>query len=97
MTKNTSKKKGRILTPTELELAEAMAKALVNKLGAKLALDAANQEIGRLTGEINKLGFPEEGGKANYAGVARATIVWAEAREKAGFPAAQTREDLLRK
>jgi hypothetical protein len=96
MARSTPKKKGRILTPTELKLAEALAKALVDKMGATLALDVANQALGRLTGEINKLGFPEEGGKANYAGVARATIVWAEAREKAGFPQAPKASEVVR-
>jgi hypothetical protein len=87
----------RVLTPSELELAEAMSKALVNKIGAQLALDGARQEIGRLTTEINKLGRPEEGKKPDYAGVARATIVWAEARELAGVPNAATASDLVRR
>jgi hypothetical protein len=89
--------KGRVLTPDELKLAEALSKALVDKIGAQLALDAAYQEIGRLTGEINKLAFPEKYGKVNYRGVARATLVWAEARELAGFPPAPKREQLLRR
>lgn len=70
--------KTNILTPTELEQAEALSKALVSQMGSKLALDNARQEIGRVTGEIAKF---------NYA---RGNIVWAEARKMAGFPAAPT-------
>lgn len=92
MARNTTTptKPNRILTPDELELAEALSKALVNKIGADLALRNADHEIGRLTGEINKLGFVEQDGKAriNHAGRARATVIWTEAREMAGFPAA---------
>ncbi len=88
---------GRILTPKELELAEALSKALVDKIGAQLALDGARREIGRLTQEINRLGVPEEGGKVNYAGVARATTIWVEARELAGLPQPPSREQLVRK
>lgn len=93
----TAVSKGRILTPDELELAEALSKALVSKMGSQLALDAAKQEISRLTGEINKLGRPGDGKKISPSGVARATAVWAEARGLAGFPAAPTREDLVRR
>lgn len=67
-----------ILTPTELETAEALSKALVSQMGSKLALENARQEIGRRTGEIAKLDFT------------RGNIVWAEARKLAGFPAATT-------
>jgi hypothetical protein len=70
--------KTNILTPSELETAEALSKALVSQMGSKLALDNARQEIGRRTGEIAKLGF------------ARGNIVWAEARKLSGFPGAST-------
>lgn len=67
-----------ILTPTELKAVEALSKALVSQMGAKLELENARQEIGRVTGEIAKLTY------------ARGNIVWAEARKQAGFPAAPT-------
>ena len=66
----------RILTPTELETAEALSKALVSQMGAHLELENARKEISRLTDETVKLSF------------ARSNIVWAEARKLAGFPAA---------
>lgn len=75
--------KGRVLTPDELELAESLQKALVGKATAEVTLIACRREIGRLTVEINKLGF------------SRAAVVWAEAREKLGAPPAPTREQLL--
>lgn len=81
----TSAPKGRVLVPDELELAEALQKALVGKATAEATLIACRREIGRLTDKINKLGF------------SRATVVWAEAREKLGAPPAPTREDLLRR
>ncbi len=77
--------KGRVLTPTELEKAEALSSALVEKMGAQLALANARTNIGRLTGEINQFGYK------------RATVVWAEARTLAGLPQAPTASDLVRR
>ena len=80
----TKKLKGRVLTPTELEFAEALTKALVGKATAVATLDVCRREIGRLTREINKLGFT------------RSTVVWAEARELVGAVPAPTREQLVK-
>ena len=77
--------KGRVLTPTEIEKAEALSKALVEKLGLQMALNNARQNIGRLTREINQFGF------------SRATVVWAEARTLAGLPQAPTYSELVRR
>lgn len=64
-------KKKRVLTPKEIELAEALSQAMVMKATAEVTLRAARREIGRLTGEINKLDRR------------RITPVWMEARELA--------------
>lgn len=71
--------KGRILTEKELGFSEELQKALVGKATAKATLEVCSREIGRLTVEINKLGF------------SRATVVWAETREKLGAPPAPRR------
>ncbi len=80
----TNKSKGRVLTPAELEFAEALTKALVGKATAVATLSVCQHEIGRLTREINKLGFT------------RSTVVWAEARELVGALPAPTREQLVK-
>lgn len=80
----TSAPKGRVLTPKELELAEALQKALVGKATAVATLNVCRNEIGRLTREINKLAFQRVG------------VVWAEARETAGAAPAPTREQLVK-
>ncbi len=79
-----AKKKGRVLTPKELVLAEGLQKALVGKATARATLEVCSREIGRLTGEINKLEYP------------RTTIVWAEARELAEAPPAPTQAQLVK-
>ena len=84
MARTKTKPKGRVLTPKELELAEALQKALVGKATAVATLDVCRREIGRLTREINKLGFT------------RSTVVWAEARELVGAVPAPTREQLVK-
>lgn len=84
-TKTASPPKGRVLTATEIEMAEGLSKAMVGKATAEATLDVCRREIGRLTQEINKLGFH------------RAGLVWAEAREQIGLPPAPTREQLVRR
>ncbi len=76
--------KVRVLTPSELELSEALQKALVGKVTAEETLRVCRQEIGRLTGEINKLPY------------GRALVVWGEARDKIGAPPALTRAQLTK-
>lgn len=93
-TQTASPPKGRVLTATELELAEGLSKALVGKATAEATLDVCRREIGRLTQEINKLGFDPETGKIDFR---RAPLVWAEAREMAGLPPAPVREQLVRR
>ncbi len=70
--KTSSPPKGRVLTAAELALAEGLSKALIGKATAEATLDVCRREIGRLTQEINKLGFH------------RAGLVWAEARAPIG-------------
>ena len=84
MTTDTPTKKTRLLTPQELELAEALEKALVGKATAVAALDVCRREIGRVTQEINKLPY------------ARGVKVWGEARDKVGAHPAPTREQLAK-
>ncbi len=69
---STAKPKVHVLTPDELELADGLHKAMFGKATAEAALIACRREVGRLTQEINKLGY------------ARAVVVWAEARGKLG-------------
>lgn len=82
-TKTSSPPKGRVLTATELALAEGLSKALIGKATAETTLDVCRREIGRLTQAINKLGFDAETGKTDYR---RPGLVWAEARELVGLP-----------
>lgn len=77
--------KGRVLTPTEIELSDQLQKALTKKADADVMRREAQKEISRLTNAVNKLGF------------SRATVVWAEAHAGIGAPAAPTRQDLMRK
>ncbi len=77
-------KKARLLTSQELELADALQKALVGKATAVATLDVCRREIGRVTQEINKLPYAR-GGK-----------VWAEARDQVGAPPAPTRAQLVK-
>lgn len=77
--------KSRVLTPDEIALADDLAKNLSAKSGAKIALQEAEREIGRLTVDINKHGFT------------RASAIWGEARERIGLPQAPKQADLLRK
>lgn len=90
----TTKSKGRVLTPSELELADALQKALVGKATAETAVIVSRREIGRLTQEINKLSFDENGKRK--PGLLRATVIWAEAREKLGASPSPTREELTK-
>lgn len=84
MTTKTQPVTRRVLTPKELEKAEALSKALVEKMGAQMTIDSARKNIGRLTEEINQFGYK------------RATVVWAEARTLAGLPQAPTRAQLVK-
>ena len=86
--------KGRLLTATELKLAEGMSKALIGKATAEATLDVCRHEIARLTQEINRLGLDPETGKTDYR---RPGMVWAETRELAGQRLAPTREQLVRR
>ncbi len=81
----TAAPKGRILTPTELELADGLQKALISKATAEVMLKESRKEIGRLTGEIGGLKL------------LRSNMVWAQVRENVGAPSAPTREDLMRR
>ena len=93
-TKTASPPKGRVLTATELTLVEALVKTMLGKATAEVTLDVCRLELARLTQEINKLGYDAETGKTDSR---RPGLVWAEAREQAGFPAAPTREQLVRR
>lgn len=77
--------KSRVLTPDELELADALQKAMAQKISAEALLRQARQEIGRLTQEINKFTYN------------RILVVWGEARDKLGTPSALTQEDVMRR
>lgn len=70
--------KTNILTPKELEAAEALSLALIGQREARATLDAARREIGRVTTEVAALSF------------ARGNIVWGEARKLAGLTAVPT-------
>lgn len=80
----TTKPKGRVLTPSELELTDALQKALIGKATAKATLEVCRQEIGRVTREINELSY------------SRVIAIWAEAREKLGASPAPTRAGLTK-
>ena len=77
--------KSRVLTPDELGLADELAKNLSAQAGAKIVLQDAGREIGKLTVAINKFGFT------------RANIVWGEARERTGMPQAPQQADLVKR
>lgn len=85
MTTPTPIKKSRVLTPDEITMADELAKNLSAKAGAEIALHDAQYEIGKLTVEINKLGFT------------RANVVWGEARERVGLPQAPTQAQLTKR
>lgn len=83
-----------VLTPAELEQVDALSAALIGKAAAEAAVIVQRKEIGRLTQEINKSSFEEDG--TRKSGLLRATVIWAEARAKLGAPPAPTREQLSR-
>ena len=84
MKTETAAPKNRVLTPKELEISEALQKALVGKATAEDTLKVCRQEIGRLTQEINSLPY------------GRIVVVWGDVREKMGAPPVPTREQLSR-
>lgn len=75
-----SKRPAHVLTPDELALVDALADALLGKVAADVAVIVHRKEIGRLTQEINKCSFDEDGRRK--PGLLRATVIWAEARAK---------------
>ena len=83
------KPKGRVLTPSELELAEGLARALGQKSGAKILLREAELEVSKLTQKINELAEFKQGRS-------RIGVIWAEARELAGEPQAPKQSELVR-
>lgn len=85
-------RKAHVLTPAELELVDALSAALLSKAAAEVAVVAQRKEIGRLTQDINKSSFDEDGKRK--PGLLRATVIWAEARAKLGAPPAPTRAQL---
>ncbi len=91
---DTPARKAHVLTPTELGLVDELSAALIGKTAAEVALVLHRKEIGRLTQEINKTSFTEDGKKK--PGLLRATVIWAEARAKLGASPALTREQLSR-
>jgi len=66
-------------------MADELAKNLSAKAGAMIALHEAEREIGRLTVEINDLGFT------------RASAVWGEARDRTGLPQAPKQAELMKR
>ncbi len=93
-TTDTPTRKAHVLTPDELVLVDALSAALLGKATAEAAVIVQRKEIGRLTIEINKLSFNEDG--TRKTGLLRATVIWAEARAKLGAPPAPTRAQLSR-
>ncbi len=77
---NTTTKKNRVLTAKELELVDVLKAALLGKATAQAALVVYRQELGRVTTEINKLSFDEDGKRK--PGLLRATVIWNEARDQ---------------
>ena len=90
----TSTRKAHVLTPDELVLVDELSAALLGKATAEAAVIVARREMGRLTTEINKLSFDEDG--KMKPGLLRATVIWAEARAKLGAAPVPTREQLTR-
>lgn len=62
--------KVRVLTPSELKLADELQRAMTQRVAAEVLLKEARREISRLTLEINKLEM------------SRITVIWVEAREQ---------------
>lgn len=91
---DTSTRKAHVLTPTELELVDALSVAMLGKAAAKAAVIVQRKEIRRLTIEINKSSFDEDGNRK--PGLLRATVIWAEARAKVGAAPAPTQAQLLK-
>ncbi len=91
---DTPTRKAHILTSAELELVDALSAALLGKMTAEAAVIVQRREIGRLTSEINKSSFDEDGKRK--PGLLRATIIWNEARAKLGASSPPTREQLSR-
>lgn len=89
---DTPTRKVHVLTPDELELADALSAALLGKMTADAAVIVQRKEIGRLTTKINKLNFDEDG--KSKGGLSRSIVVWAEARNKLGAHPAPTRAQL---
>ena len=85
-------RKAHVLTPNELEFVDSLSAALLGKATAEAALILQRKEIGRLTTEINKLSFSEDG--KMKPGLLRATVIWAEARAKLGASPAPTQVQL---
>ncbi len=83
-----------VLTPAELELVDALSAALLGKLAAEAAVIVQRREIGRLTSEINKSNFDDDG--KYKGGLPRSVVIWAEARAKLGAPAAPTAAQLAK-
>lgn len=94
MTTSTPTKRARLLTAQELELVEQLQKALIGKATSEATLGVCRREIGRVTQEINKLNFDDEG-KAK-GGLLRSIVVWAEVRDLIGAPPAPTRAQLIK-
>ena len=92
MGSKTPNRQAHVLTPTELELVDSLTAALLGKATADAALIIHRKEIGRLTTEINKLSFSEDG--KMKPGLLRATVIWAEARAKLGASPAPTQVQL---
>ena len=91
---DTPTRKAHVLTPTELELVDALSAAMFVKATAEAAVIVQRKEIGRLTVEINKSSFTEDGKRK--PGLLRATVIWAEARAKVGAAPAPTLAQLAK-
>lgn len=94
MVTETPTRKAHVLTPVELEFVDALSAALLGKATAEAVVIMQRREIGRLTQEINKLNFDEEG--KSKGGLSRSIVVWAEVRAKMGAPPAPTQVQLAR-
>ena len=86
---DTTTRKAHVLTPDELELVDALSDALLGKAAAEAVVIVQRREIGRLTQEINKSNFDDDG--KYKGGLPRSIVIWAEARTKLGAPPAPTR------
>ena len=91
---DTPTRKAHVMTPTELELVDELSAALLGQATARADLIVQRREIGRLTTEINKLSFDEDGKRK--PGLLRATVIWAEARAKLGAAPAPPRKQLTK-